>query len=301
MLNTYNRFRPRAPDARQLGQRLVGGGRVNEKLPVTRPPVATFFDNALAARSMVTQPTPYNLGANNGLAGFGRFGALGAFGNAANTIFAEFAFGEAASARDFFKLDSSWNQTVNQAQTINPVQYAAAGSYTAPPTTLISAANAKWAAISEARYLDTRVEAFARGIETTINGAIAQADSNSKVEVDAFARRRTVNVERLRIDAFKKIIAAMTQVAQYVVPPTAPSQPDTFTSPATSGQTGTTQAPPTGWSTGAATGRGTRTAPPQQPQQAITEAPQSNMGLYIGGGIALLAVGGIALVLLRKK
>lgn len=312
MLNTYNRFRPRPPDAASLGTRLLGSRRgVQQKLNVARPPVQTFFNNALAARGMVTQPAPYALATSNnhGLAGFGRFGALGAFGEAGNTIFGPFAFAEEWSLSDFLGANPQWLSEIDR-QVGFDSQMGPAGSWEPPPQSLVAAAAQKWAAIDEARYFDPRTETFAANIDATMKAAIQQADAGTRRNVIVATNRRWAIYEKQRIEAFKRIKGALAQVAQFVVPPTAPSTPptNTRTTPGGGGgivvppfsrtPAGTVSNPVTGGGGGGGTGGGGGGG---GGGGSTAQAPASNTGLYVGVGVAVLAVGGIAWYLLKKK
>lgn len=298
MLNTFNRFRVRPPDTASLGNRLLGSRRgVQQKMNISRPPVQTFFQNALAARGMVTQPAPYGLATSNnhGLAGFGQFGRLGAFGEAGQTIFGPFGFAEEWSLADFLGANPRWLSEINRQVGLDS-QVGPAGDYSPPPQSLVATAAQKWAAIDEARYFDPRTEAFAKEIESIMKAAAAQADAGTRRNVIVATNRRWAIYERQRIEAFNRIKGAMARVAQFVVPPTAPSEPPV-----------TTQTTPAG---GGSTIPPRKPAPNQFPQSmsaggapaggAITTAPSSNIGLYVGAGAAVLAVGGIAWYLLRK-
>lgn len=293
-MNIFQRFRPAPPSTKSLGLRLLNDPQgVMQPMRIKRPAVQNLFQNALASRAMVSQPAPYGLATatSRGLAGFGRFGA--ALSGDGETIFGPFNFAERWSYADFMGTNPNWLSQIQKQVGLDP-NVSAAGSYSPPPDSLMLAASNVWSRIEEARYLDNRVEAFAQEVEGQIKAAIAQADRATRQNIIVGTDRRWTIYERQRIEAFNTLKRLMSQVAQYVVPPTAASVPPTT---------------PSGGSTMPRTPVGTTLpntlTPPRSGNLQIQTAnvgaqPGISTTMLVGGAAAVLAVGAAAYFLLKR-
>lgn len=303
MLNTYNRFRAQPPTLQALGQRLIGNRRgVQQKVPVKAPPVQKFFNDALAARGMpLAQPAPYALATSTtrGLAGFGQFGSLGAFGMLGDSSAPIFpggpSFAEEWSLKDYLSGPSAPSAWYNQLR-----QYAdQPEKWDGPP----SAAIADQAGKNWVRYDSTPDGARLKAdFETELNAAIRQVDSLvSGVKIGVNVRDPAREGPRVR--GMKAIKALVLEIAS-TPPPQPTPRTRTNTTPGSNVIYSERQDPITtgggtsgGRGDGTGGGRGggiTQAPPPTAPEE------KSNTALYVGGGIAVLAVGAAAYFLLKK-
>lgn len=301
MANVYNRFVPRAPDARVLGARLLGDPRgVMQKVPVSKPNVPALFRNSYAARSSISQPAPYGLVTSNGhgLSGFAGFGNFAGFG--AVPLFDEFEWDESWAAADFVGQNPTWVRQVNKQMDvlgIKDTNYPAV-SYTPTDPSLVSQAGLKWGQIRAASSRDAATRAFANEVRGNIKAAIAQADQATKQQpVNLVFGRRTGPAEQMRVAAFESIQNEMERILAYRIPAAGSANTGGGASPPLQSEN---QGSNYGGNTGGGSSMADRLAPllNSQPMPG-SPAPSSSKLPYIIGGVALIGVG--AFLFLRKK
>jgi hypothetical protein len=301
MTNVYNRFVPRAPDARTLGSRLLGDPRgVMQKVPVTKPNVPALFRNSYAARSSISQNQPYGLvtATSRGLAGLGGFGAfsggppLGAGGITFGFDLdrADF-FGRVAHQNGLRKLKLSW---------------------TPPDGALVAAADRVLGALQSSNTNGQRLRTTLiadgqrladRIYEVGEKTAWESPFLGARGEVDIFGKVLNDQPERQRIEAMEDLKdwlerVAATNLAQYarVTVPNPSTTPGSGLQSENQGSAygGGGSTTPTGGSSMA-----DRLAPLLNSQPMPSAAPTSSKLPYIIGGVALVGVG--AFLFLRKK
>lgn len=308
MLNTYNRFRAQPPTLQALGQRLIGNRRgVQQKMPVKAPPVQKFFNDALAARGMpLARPAPYALATSTtrGLAGLGDFGSFSNFGSFAGApLFDEFEFEERWSADDFFGRNPAWVRNVGRQMEVLGIKDMNYGPvpYTPADSSFVAQTALKWNQLKTVASRDSATRAFMADVRSRLRGAIAQADQGTKIPWNVVFGRRTTADEQMRVAAFEAIQDQLERINSFRVP--------SVTSPANttpgggiqsenqgSGYPGYTGGGSSSGGGGTGQGQGSSGGAPYN----APAAPSSNTGLYVGGGIAVLAVGAAAYFLLKK-